>query len=1644
MKVGLFRKSVVFATFFLFVGTNFGSIIASAGEPDTSRPFGNTNNNPYIDIPVNIPELRFGSIQMKENAFATLEIPGQGFTIVEGKARLPVIRYMVEIPEKATPEISISSVSWKHTSLSELGLPARVVPVQPSVPKTKPLNETEFIIDEEYYSNTEFVQTDMAHVVETGEIRGHRFAIVEVYPVQYIPYSGKLKIMNECEIRIDLPGADMVKTSEKIERYSSPAFEDMFKTLFVNYDDYRIGNSPKNQEGYLVIAYDDFYDEIMPFVTWKESIGYDVTITNTSDIPGGPSKENIRSYIDDAYHNWSIPPSYVLLVGDTPQIPTWTGTTGDIADAVDLYYVTVDGTDYFPDIHIGRFPAATEAQVLAMVNKTISYEARNFPSNDFIKKAAFMASNDNYQVSEGTHNYVINNYLLPNNYTCDKLYCHTYSATTQQVIDALNDGRSLTVYSGHGSQTSWADGPPLSQSDVRGLTNHGMYPFVCSHACLTGSFQIDECFGETWLREAGKAALAFWGASSYTYWDEDDVLEKKMFYAWWVDNIETIGGITDQALLYLYQYYGGGGRTKYYFEAYNVLGDPSVKIWRTLWEHDIAVENLDVDTYIPYGEITYVNATVINQGTNDESNILVNFTVNGSTVDSITIGSLPAGQAEQVSFEWNPGVGTYLVAIEARPLPNENDTMNNEANKTVYIVYSPSIWISPENFDFYIETNSTDDDILVVGNDVNSYGDLTFQISTDSSWLSANPTNGAVPIGESVNVTVTVNSTGLTQGVYHGNLIISTNDVNEPEITVPVTLNVVYANDVGVLSINYPAGSIPPENYTINATIKNFGDRNQTNVTVNCTIMEGILGTFLYEDFSGGVPPSGWSQEEAGEWDQSSTSNAGGTAPEARLYWYNINGDYAYLDSPAINTIGAPTLTLSFKHYISHYTSSFNCRVYARASTSDVWTDITPWSNPVSSDIGPETVTVDVTSFIGPETQIRFEFDGDAYNINDWYIDDVEIYSLKAGGDTVYYSEITVDIPAYSSKYVEFTPWNATNGSYVIEISTLLDGDENNSNNATSCGVIVTFPPECKFTHPLDRSVVNGTVNITGTAYDADGEISSVWVKIGTGNWQKAIGNTSWYIEWNTVQYNNGFYDIYVKVKDNLGAVGVDRITVTVDNVGYYLQWSQTYAGRRYQGVQPIGDADNDGLNELLAGGTDAVLRVLEWNGNAYTEEAQITSGYNDNPGGFCIGDVDNDGENEIAVAWDYHFQAFKWNGSAYEQIGSTWIGHGTDNTYDCFIGDFNNDGENEIILSDDPSYGNPEITVLKWDGNDFVEVASWNAAGDVITPMAWVSDVDNDGENEIICTPGYDLTILEWTGSSFISTVVDTFSYEAYGVACGDANGNGIEEILVGLDAPMGYIYEWNGSSYEQIWSGYWSGEEDVIEAVCIGDTDGDGESEVCVGTGVVHILGWNGDEYVEEAILPTQGTLAKVAVGDCDNDGYNEVNAADVLGSPNMESVYKYMGGNPPSCNITYPTNGSTVSGIINVTGEAFDLDGDLDSVFVRINNGSWEAADRNGSSWWYEWNATQAEDGTHVIYAGAYDGQRYSAITSKEVSVTHTLSLTLQLYSGWNLITIPVRHNYTAQSLMENITGCNVVYAWDAANDTYNIHHRQPTTI
>ena len=210
-----------------------------------------------IKITVNPGEFNFDAVKTEGGMFATITLPNYVHTLTKGEAKLPLIRKMIEIPQESNPEFTVTSITWDYTSLKELGLPNRIVPAQLSVEKI-PEPIVDFVINEDYYSSNAYTPEVIAKIADIGEMHSRRFALVEISPIQYKPATGELKILNSCEIIIKLLNSDMTQTYQKINRYSSPSYEKIFETAFENYGFYEKGITNRNQEGYLMIVYDDF------------------------------------------------------------------------------------------------------------------------------------------------------------------------------------------------------------------------------------------------------------------------------------------------------------------------------------------------------------------------------------------------------------------------------------------------------------------------------------------------------------------------------------------------------------------------------------------------------------------------------------------------------------------------------------------------------------------------------------------------------------------------------------------------------------------------------------------------------------------------------------------------------------------------------------------------------------------------------------------------------------------------------------------------------------------------------------------------------------------------------------------------------------------------------------------------------------------------------------------------------------------------------------------------------------------------------------------------------------------------------------------------------------------------------------------
>ncbi|MCX8014592.1 MAG: C25 family cysteine peptidase, partial [candidate division WOR-3 bacterium] len=432
-----------------------------------------------------------------------------------------VIREFVEIPFGAKVDVKATVLRNEYIKLEH-----PVLPLQPPIPKTGP--KPDFVINQDIYNASKNTFDVRAKIEMIGEIRGHRVALLEVYPVFYNPRENLVDYASEMTIEINLSGSDLLKTAEMRNRYYSKPYEMMLSNLVLNYDAYALTPPPDLPVGFLIIVPDEWASYVQPLAQWRMRKGYKVFVRTLSQVGGG-TNTTVRNYILNAYNTWQIPPTFVLLVGDVDRIGYFTGQ----AAPTDLNYALMTTPDYFPDIDVSRASVANAIQLDSLIKKTVKYERNEWLyGNEWCKKAYFIASNDAtyYYVAEGTHRYCMR---LMRRYgvICDSLFLRNNSGTP--VYTAINGGRAWVTYSGHGSISSWADNN-FTSANVRQLANTDKVPIVGTYACNSGEYNSSsttECFSETWIRVGYRGAIAHYASTVTSYWTEDDTLQRRVFDA---------------------------------------------------------------------------------------------------------------------------------------------------------------------------------------------------------------------------------------------------------------------------------------------------------------------------------------------------------------------------------------------------------------------------------------------------------------------------------------------------------------------------------------------------------------------------------------------------------------------------------------------------------------------------------------------------------------------------------------------------------------------------------------------------------------------------------------------------------------------------------------------------------------------------------------------------------------------------------------------------------------------------------------------------------------------------------------------------------------------------------------------------------
>lgn len=465
-----------------------------------------------------------------------------------------------------------------------------------------------------------------------------------------------------------------------------------------------------NGADYIFITHPDFVTAIQPLADYHAGRGLRTFVVDVTEIYdafnyGIFDPEAIRSFLAYAYTSWARPaPMYVLLVGDgtydfknytgrgetvymppyLANVDPWMGET-----AADNRYVAVSGGDILPDMHLGRFPAKTAAEVTAMVNKTLDY-MQNPPTTEWNRQILFLADNPDAAGDFYAYSDVVADNYVPFLYSAQKVYyLRTHSSTSAvrtALFNAINEGRLMINYVGHGASSYWAGEKFLQVGDMSLINNPGKLAFFVPMTCWEGYYiypsgpgQNFSSVAETLVRAANKGSIAGWSPTGLGLASGHDILNRRLYQAILYENVITIGPATTLGKLAMV----GQGHDEL-IDTYTLFGDPALPLNVLKADLRIAktVQTLPQNALIPT-VVTYT-LTYSNAGPSTAYSVVITDILPAGLENPVVVSSGAAiTQHPGTMYVWEvanlPNGGGGVITITATVSPTFRGTLENRA-----------------------------------------------------------------------------------------------------------------------------------------------------------------------------------------------------------------------------------------------------------------------------------------------------------------------------------------------------------------------------------------------------------------------------------------------------------------------------------------------------------------------------------------------------------------------------------------------------------------------------------------------------------------------------------------------------------------------------------------------------------------------------------------------------------------------------------------------------------------------------------------------------------------------------------------------------------------------------------------------------
>ena len=1005
------------------------------------------------ELNFNLDEFRLGNTIKNGVTYSTINFEGGVVTKDAGFAEIPFIHAALQISNDNNVSLEIVSSEYEEFDLSYPLLPSRGTIYRNQDPSIIPYEIAEESLIDEFYP------ARLAESVEPFIMRDVRGTVVYAYPFEYNAVRNVLRVYTNFIVRLTnnntTPINPLPVNSSRITR----EMHFLYNTVFMNYDVSRFEHELGEYGSILVIHTPRDADAIVPYIEWKQQKGFTVYVeevatgtnvtslvstqyTNNNDIlyvqlvgdwadiqgptsGGAATDPNLGCVVGaDVYpdlivgrfsansaNDVTVQVNKSITYEQTPQAgETWYSAAIGIAstqgpgddnenDNVHIQNIYDNKLDPFTyDNHSPIYdPSANASMVATAVNNgasIINYCGHG--SMTSWSSSGFNNSHVNMLTNGEKLPFIISVACVNGAFDDGECFAEAwlkkdgggavgmYAATINQswdppmrgqdyINDLLIGGYDYALFAGQNGITT----------DVQ-KTTYGAMCFNGSILMTVEEYSGGQSMLETW-HVFGDASLQVRTDTPANAVLSNDVILMGVDFN---TTITTGGSPVVGALVSLYQngdvYTGITDDSGSVTIVQNLIaGDAQLIVTsfniNTIFD-DVTVvppggayimfdscliedQSSNNNNLLDYAETVDLGITLINVGTDEATN--VNATISSSdpyvTIldDSEVYGNIAGGAVSMIS-------GAFEISVDALVPDGHGIIFTLEATN------GTETWSS--NFTIVAHAPIMEMGSFVI--DDTAYG------NGDFFW----------DAGETVDIYITIENNG-TSDVFgvEGELFCS-----DPYITIN-------SNQASYGSINFGESAEQSFNVTASlstpqAYIANF----IFDITTDVTGLNGSgtfnvqIGGFLIEEYFDSWPPAGWSiTSSSGQinWDQAASDEAGGQAPEAKFNWSPSTTAIQRLISNSINTTGNTSLNISFRQYINDYNGNYEIRLETTSDGTN-WNTVTVFP---SANAGPQLEDIEITTpDVGSATfQVAWTFDGDSYNINYWFIDDV----ILAGGE---------------------------------------------------------------------------------------------------------------------------------------------------------------------------------------------------------------------------------------------------------------------------------------------------------------------------------------------------------------------------------------------------------------------------------------------------------------------------------------------------------------------------------------------------------------------------------------------------------------------------------------------------------------------